>query len=341
MIQRVFFLIVALLIGITFNALQIPAGWLLGGIITGICWGMIKGKLVFPRRWYMVVLVLVGSNIGLMMERDLFLLVGQYLFPLIVTLSLTLISSFVLGWLLLRWSTLDKRTAFFSCIPGGMSEVISVSGEYGADDRIVAAFHTARVTLFVLFVPLLVVYWEGGNHVSEQALAKEGFHLITFEQITVLLTVMVLSILLHKRWPIPAGAILYALLIAFIIGEFIVPIDSLPNYVPGIGQVLLGAIVGVRFDRATFQQLKSLGFVSLKILATYFLFAILIAAVFWLLTDATLSLSLLSTVPAGAAEMSATAFAIGLEPTLVTSLHIIRVIILFLLLPFLIRWVNQ
>ncbi|WP_269799276.1 AbrB family transcriptional regulator [Bacillus sp. FJAT-45037] len=43
-------------------------------------------------------------------------------------------------------------------------------------------------------------------------------------------------------------------------------------------------------------------------------------------------------VPAGAKEMTSTATALQIEPTMVATLQMTRVLVLFMLLPFLIKW---
>lgn len=333
-------ILAALATGWAFDLLNVPAGWLLGALLTGLVFGLGQSGVRYDGLPFKLALALVGANIGLLMSQELFMIIGMYIGPLAVTLILTLAAGFLLGWLLYRWSgILNKRTAFFCCIPGGASEIISISTEYDADERIVAAFHTARITLFVLMIPFLAGVWhEQNSGVNGAGQVIEASNVLTGSHIAVFIIAIGGAMLLNRFVKIPAGALLFAIAFGFIFGEFVFGIDSVPAYVGGIGQGLIGVMVGVRFDRLTLFRLMTIGKVSFGILGLYGLFSFLSAYVFWMLSDVTYIVSLLSVVPAGAAEMSATAFALDQEPTLVASLQIIRVVSIFATLPLLL-WV--
>ncbi|PSL42777.1 hypothetical protein B0H94_11363 [Salsuginibacillus halophilus] len=335
--QKFIFLALAISAGGLLNLFGMPAGWLLGAIMTGIIWGLTRERLIFEGWPFKTALAFVGTNIGLLMEQELFAVIGAYFAPLLLVIAMTIAMGLGLGVLLYRWTELDRRTAFFCCVPGGASEVISVSGEYGADQRIVAAFHTTRITLFVLTIPLLVGLFSTASETTqsmpETALTLTHFWLFPF--------IIAAALFLQRVIKLPAGGLLFAIILGFIFGEFIVQPTDAPAYLGGLGQALIGAMVGVRFERQTLGQLKRIGKASAGVLGLYFGASWFIGGTFWLLTDLSYMLSVLSTVPAGAAEMAATAFALSLQPSLVTSLHIIRVIVLFLLLPFLIKRIKN
>ncbi|PTL39928.1 AbrB family transcriptional regulator [Alkalicoccus saliphilus] len=338
MVRALVILIGGLSAGLLFDLLNVPAGWLLGSLLFGIFYGLFGTGLSYDGWPFKLALTLVGTNIGLLMDRELFNVLGLYFFPLLISLLLTFAGSLFLGWLLYRWAPeLDKKTAFFCCIPGGASEIISVSGEYGADRRIVAAFHTARITFFVLLIPLAA----GFGREAEALPHAAGNILPTIEQLFVFVIVITAALLLNSRLKIPAGALLYSILFGFILGEFVFYVEEVPSYIGGIGQGLIGVMVGVRFDKSTFLRLRAVGFISARIIFLFLVMGFLLALVFALLSGAPYAVSLLSIVPAGAAEMAATAFGLGLEPTLVASIQILRVICIFLALPFLLKFIQK
>src|SRR3954453_5884940 len=56
---------------------------------------------------------------------------------------------------------LDRTTAFFAGMPGGLVEMTVVGDEKGGDGRTIALVHSARVLLIVFTLPFLVQWFQG------------------------------------------------------------------------------------------------------------------------------------------------------------------------------------
>src|SRR6478735_240305 len=154
--SKLLFFTTSFLIGWLFQWAGLPAGWLLGALLTGMAWSFFIDKLIFRSELFTLSLALVGVVIGFMVVPEEVWAYRTLLPAFLLSLVLTLIGGIALGKLFGRWTKLEGNTAFFCCLPGGASEVIALSERYQADQRIVAAFHTARITLFVFSVPLIV-----------------------------------------------------------------------------------------------------------------------------------------------------------------------------------------
>ncbi|WP_227521958.1 AbrB family transcriptional regulator [Bacillus solitudinis] len=337
---KLLYLCVALGVGALFAGLQVPAGWLLGALLTGIISAIFVKKITFPNYLFKVSIALIGGNIGFMVVPEQFLTYHQLLGPFLLTLLITLVMSLLLGRFLKRFSGLNHNTAFFCCLPGGASEVIGMSKDYGADQRIVAAFHTTRITLFVLFIPFIV-----GMHVPRPItmvdVEKSNELNQNFYALLLLAVIVLLTLYIGAKFRFPGSALFFAIGLGCIIHQWLVPGVEMPFFVTGLAQGLMGAIIGMRFDRNTFGELRQIGLVSLITLLIYFLMSFGLASIFFLLTPTEFFTSLLSIVPAGAAEMASTATSLNIEPTMVATLQMFRVLVLFLTLPFLIKWFSK
>ena len=331
------YLVSAILVGALFQAIHVPAGWLLGALVCGIIWSFSSGKIVFSKRYFSIILAVVGTNIGFTVVLERFVTYKELIIPLLISILLTIIFGLILGRMFQKWSGLDENTAFFCCLPGGASEVIAVSEEYGADQRIVAAFHTTRITLFVLVIPFLAgVISDGRNDLPIQTpnISAIGF-------ISVLLCVIVVALLSARIGgyiPFPGAIIFISIGLGFAAHTFVLPDATMPSVIPGLAQALMGAILGMRFDRETLSELLRIGKVSALTLVIYFGASIILASLFFSITSTSFSESMLGIVPAGAAEMAATALSLNLDSTLVATLQMLRVLCLFAALPFLIKW---
>ncbi|ARK29766.1 AbrB family transcriptional regulator [Halalkalibacter krulwichiae] len=334
MIKKLVYLMIAVSVGGLFSWLQIPAGWLLGSILTGIISAFFVVKIHLPNNLFKLSLAMIGGTIGLMLRPEQFLDYHSLLAPFLFTLFLTLVGGVGLGLFLKRYSNLNSNTAFFCCLPGGASEVIGLSLQYGANQQIVAAFHTTRITLFVLVIPLVVGLQAP---TFSQGLQKSGLALNHYAlALFLLFVVMVLTIILSKKITFPGSSLFFAIGLGFI-AHLLFPAVEMPGFIAGFAQGIMGAIIGMRFDKDTFKQIRAIGLISGITLLIYFLMSLALATVFYLLTPIGWFTSLLSIVPAGAAEMASTATALNIEPAMVATLQMARVLALFIALPFLIK----
>ncbi len=323
------------MVGGLFSLLNIPAGWLLGSILAGMVCSFFIMKIYLPNKLFTVVLAIIGANIGLMLRPEQFLNYQALLLPFFITLTITIISGILLGKFLKRYSNLNHNTAFFCCLPGGASEVIALSHQYGANEQVVAAFHTTRITLFVLVIPLVV-------GLNEPIAGKQSNYFIdvnvsqVFLSISILISIMLVTILLSKRVNFPGSSLFFAIGLGFLC-HLLFPTIEVPGFIMGIAQSIMGAIIGIRFDRKALLQLKEIGGISAITLFIYFMMSLGLATIFFVLTPIDWLSSLLGIVAAGAAEMASTAAALNMDAALVATLQMARVLALFLALPFLIK----
>ncbi|AST95822.1 AbrB family transcriptional regulator [Shouchella clausii] len=333
--SKLVFLAVSFAVGWLVQTIGMPAGWLLGALATGIFWSFFVQKLIFKSELFTVSLALVGISIGFMVIPEELWAYRMLLPAFLLTLALTLAGGILLGKGFEKWAHTTGNTAFFCCLPGGASEVIALSERYQADQRIVAAFHTTRITLFVLVVPLLVGLATGGG-VSLPAAATQPFAADAWLVFLALLGAAVIFCL-ARFVTFPGAPMFLAIALGFAIHQLLVPEYSMPNIVLGSAQVLIGSLIGMRFDRKTLKELSRIGAASAAALALYVLMSVGLALIFFLLTPLPFFTSLLAIVPAGAAEMASTAAQLELDATAVATLQMLRVLALFIALPFLIK----
>lgn len=333
-IQKGIYILLAVLVGFIFDTLNIPAGWLIGSLTTGIIFGMFLPRFQFNRNLFKLVLAFAGANISLLLSWDALKQMHYLFIPLFATIIVLIAAGYLLGILLYKITSIDRLTAFFCCIPGGASEIIGISGQYRADDRLVAAFHTIRITFFTISIPFIIGYMQPAS--VDPVAVQSTIHLHP-SQILFFTMVILITVYLDARFKVPGGTLLFSILTGFLLTVFVVEIDPVPRSVSGIGQTLIGAFVGIRFDREVLRRVWKLGPATLLIISLLFCITLLTAFIFKITTNLPYTTSLISTTPAGAAEMTVTAVALEINPTIVASLHIIRVITLFVLLPFLLK----
>jgi membrane AbrB-like protein len=160
-----------------------------------------------------------------------------------------------------------------------------------------------------------------------------------YARIVVLLCVGVLGALLARRFRIPGGALLGALLSVGIVSLVLESSEPLPEVFRSVALLLVGINTGSTMDRRSIARVRSvvpLAFAAiLGLVGTGF-------GMGWLLYryvggEVSLLTAFLGTMPGGASGLTALAYDLGADARLVASMHLVRLIIVFGALPLALR----
>jgi len=115
-----------------------------------------------------------------------------------------------------------------------------------------------------------------------------------------------------------------------------VPLELGPQWAT-LGQILVGAVIGSTMDRRMIASFRSVLVPGVFAVASMLLAGVLIGSAFTLLGFAEPLTALFGLAPGGMAEMTAAAIALGASGPLVASMHVVRVVAVLVLLPFILR----
>ena len=338
--KKVLLIVIAFTVGFLFDLMNIPAGWLLGAMLVGAFYRLVIDDISYPNLLFDLALAVIGVSISLSIRVEMFKEVASYLLPLAVSMIILLIASWVLGKILAKYSNLDGKTALFCCLPAGASVMMALSREYKANLGMVAAFQTVRIMMLVSTIPIVAGFMTSFVSTDE----VQGAAIKTAQQVDMpmwlaivfYVVLIVLTLVLSKKWRIPIAPFLYAIILGFLFHTFIQPLPSMPNLGVGMGMAMLGVIIGVRFDRSSLVEIKEIGWTSVGILLAFFLLTFVVTFVFYLMTPLDFITSLLAIVPAGAPQMSSVAASLELDASIVAAMQVIRLLVLVLIIPMLV-----
>jgi len=228
------------------------------------------------------------------------------------------------AWFQIKLAGLDAPTAFFGSVPGGMAEMLALGDRFKAEPVALAVSQTVRVGIIVVTVPAGLAYLgEAGNAVFQPSAASIDWH-----GLPVLLAGAIAAALILNRvgmtnaWMLGACGFAAAFTIAGI------NLSSLPAALLILGQLLIGAALGQRFDREPMRRaprvIAAAALSTLVLLAAGIVLAIGISVV----SGISLSTMIAATCPGGLAEMSITAQVLALGVPLVIAYHITRIIMI-------------
>ncbi|GGA78913.1 AbrB family transcriptional regulator [Ornithinibacillus halotolerans] len=318
--------------GFLFYLLHTPLPWVLGPLTFVILWqGFTKRKLFIPDFVRNLGFIILGVYFGLYFTLDTFKAVLPFIIPYIIITSLFIFVCIMLGVLVTRWIKIDKITSVLSCIPGGLPEMAATSDSLRGKTALVVIYQTIRLVTVLFTIPTLMFFFWGNTNVG--VLQQESIEVVQVPAIHYLIYIIPVLAALYLRDKIPAGIIIGALGVTALLNISPLELASIPPILMSAGQIAVGASIG---KNILFQDLKIGG----KYSVIYFLLSLTIIAIsisFGIVLGASTSLdvktAILGMAPGGFFEMVLTAYNIGADPAIVSSLQLVRILIIVLVVP--------
>lgn len=303
--------------------LHVPLAWILGPLVAVAIASMCGLPIFAPLAGRRFGQVTVGSSIGLNISAAVALLMLKWLPAMIVTALTAVVVAAIVSVPFRLLSGLDRQTAYYAMMPGGLSEMANLGAAAGARSEPIAISQALRVALLVIVLPPLIIALDI-HGVESDATA--------LPQLGILPTLLVLAcggigVAVARLARFNNPWMIGALAAAGILAATGLMSGRLPLPLYWLGQFLIGISIGSRFQREIVVKLPRV-FVSaalfvLVLAALLFGYA---ASLSWL-TGLDLASATLGASPGGLAEMAITAQTLHLSVGLVTGFHIVRAII--------------
>ena len=326
--------------GWAIGELGLPSSYLFGALLVGIAAALLMpDRHELPAGAFTAGQAIAGVVLGTFLDSSSLDAIEAAWLPLALVTTATLAISLAAGSLLARATPLDPATAALGMVAGGASGIIGVSGELGADDRLVAFMQYLRVLLIVALTPVLVaIAFPGGG--SGPGAAAEPPVLGDARGWLITLAAAGAGAAAGLRSRLPGGALLGPMAIAAVLtlavpgGEF-----DVPPLLRETGFALIGLQVGLRFTAATIRELgRLLVPVMIGVLGVMAACALLA-----LVLDVTTSVSLrdayLATTPGGVYAVVAVALGSDANAAFILAAQGLRLVVMIALAPVAIGWI--
>jgi membrane AbrB-like protein len=305
---------------------RLPLPWLLGSLFTIMAlslagapvrlipWGRPAGTIV------------VGASTGLQFTAAVVAKLVM-LSPLIITAAfLSTIVGAIGGLLYMRFTGVDRTTAFFATVPGGVVETMNVAPQYGGQLEPIMVAQTTRVALIVVFAPFLVISF-AGTGTQNPLLAVP---IVPWLPVFGLLAGSGIIATLLSRTRSPNAWLMAPLFVAAAISHLGWMEGRMPDLLLIAAQVVIGSALGAQFRPEFLTRLFGLLWAScLVVLFAAGSMALFGAAVAWVMGYPVPTM-VLAMAPAGIAEMVLTGKVLGLDSTLIAGFQLMRIIIVLI-----------
>jgi membrane AbrB-like protein len=318
--------IAGLLGAVVFLALKLPLPWFLGALALCLIASILNAPIERPRMMSIPVRAVLGVAIGAAFTPALLAKLGGMVGSLLLLAPFMLLIM-VAGMIFFeRYARFDRPTAFFCAVPGGLTDMVSMATDAGANPRTVTLVQATRILIIVFLLP----FWlqvAGGRSVG--GVTVPGIHLAGFRLVDAI-------VLIGLGWAGWQFARLIGLAGAPLVGPMILSgiahaagltSAKMPVEVMIFAQVTLGIMLGAQFRGVT-----------LKEFSTTMVWGVLFALVLVVLTagvavgvsrltgfDSTSVL--LAFAPGGQAELNLLAYILGLDVAYTALHHLVRLAI--------------
>jgi membrane AbrB-like protein len=295
--------------------------------------------VAIPHRLRNLMFIVLGVLLGSSFSADVLESAGRWLISLTGVLVYVAAVGGLVFVLLRRFAGYDAITAYFSGMPGGLTEMTLMGGAMGGDTRAIALTHALRIVVIVFSVAF------GFQLLAGYVPAQRAAQHVTFGEVPpadflLLAACGVVGALLARWLRMPAGALLGPMILSAAVHLAGLTDTAPPSVLVAAAQVIVGGSIGCRFVGTPPSRIMRTLFVALG--SSAIMLGGTLAFSFALAPLAGLSFLalVLAFAPGGLVEMAVIALALGIDVAFVSTHNIVRVSVIMLLAPVVFRLVR-
>ena len=323
---------------VALDRIGLPSASLFAALLVGLVAALLRPRTphVSPGV-FRVAQAITGVSLGVYVQSSSLSAVAGAWLPVTIVSAGTLALSLLCGWVLVRSVGLDPATAALGMVAGGASGIVGMARELGADDRLVAVMQYLRVFVVVLLTPILVALAFSHPHGPHPGAAPPDTPVLGDVRDWALIgAALGAGALVAVVTKVPAGSLLGPMIVAAVLavtaGDFHVPaIIREPAF------AAIGLQVGLRFTRELLREAGRLLLPTLLCVAGLLVTCFGLAEILHATTNASLLDAYLATTPGGLYAVLAAAFGTGADTTFVIAVQSLRLFVMVLLAPVVVR----
>lgn len=330
--------LLSLLLSLLFLYVHLPAALLLGPMLAGILFSLCGITLKLPRAAFLCAQAILGCMIAQNLTGSILTTLAVNWPVVLAVLLVTLLSSAVVGWLLVRYSSLPGNTGAWGSSPGGAAAMVAMAQDYGADIRLVAFMQYLRV-LFVAGAAVLVTRLMLGDSAEAVSQQIEWFPPLSANLLYTLLLAAIAG-LAGRLLRIPSGTMLVPMLAGALLHSGGLMVIELPEWLLAMAYMAIGWRIGLGFDKQVFfMALRPLP----QILASIFSLMAICAAMAWGLAhymQIDFMTAYLATSPGGLDTVAVIAAGSNADMALIMAMQTLRLFSILLTGPAVARFIS-
>jgi membrane AbrB-like protein len=306
---------------------HLPLPFVLGPLFITAALGLAGLPVGGVRRIRPAAQLVIGAAIGIQFTRAVVIYLVDLLPLIVATALMTIAVCGVAAALMIVIAGLDRKTAFFATAPAGAAEMANIAARHGGEPEPIMVAQTIRVVLTVSVAPFLVTYFSDNGAVHAYAQVA----VLPFLETMIVAVVGMAGGYLMAWTRFPNSWFIGPLIAAALAAAFGLVAGRMPDLMLIIAQVVIGCSLGAQFRREFLTRLLPTMLAAIAAVTV----ALVVTAAAAIACAHLLSLSapamVLAFAPAGMAEMTLTGKVLGLDATLISGFHVVRIVMVMLL----------
>jgi uncharacterized protein len=360
MIRLIITLIIGLLGGLTALRFKVPAGAMVGSMLSVAVFNVLTSSAYLPQDVRVITQMAAGAFIGSGIRYKDVLDLKLMVKPAVLMVSTMIVLDLFMGYMMYRITGINLVTALFACAPGGIVDMSLISSDLGADSSKVAILQMVRLmSVFVILPPAMKLLSSrlvkpkeiDESHeidisnatvkVSSQVAATIKHQSTSKEKLNNLMLTMAVALgagLIGYELRIPAGALTLSMLA---VGTFSIVFDRgyMPLNIRRLTQVLAGVLIGERMTYGNLVELKGIILPAFILLVGIIIVNLCIGIFITKVSGLELITSLLASAPGGVSDMALIAKDLGGDAPKVAILQLARYVCVIAIFPILIKYI--
>ncbi len=329
--------------GLAASFTPLPLPWLLGSLAACATLSIgfpraLPTGYEFPQKFRVAFIAMIGLVIGAQVSPELLSAPGALVLSMGAMVLFVPLAFAVNYAIFYRIGGYDRATALYSAAPGGLIESIAMGEAAGADIRRLVTQQFLRIILVIGLVPLGLSLWEG--HAVGSAAGMGTNTTAAATNWPLLFAALLIGITLGRLLRLPAWQLTGALMVSAALALWGQPI-SVPGWLLGLAQVIVGTSLGARFSGLSRAMLLRGVWLSLLSVAAMLAIGAAIALILMPLSGQNFEVLLITFAPGGVNEMALVALSLHANPAFVTLHHVFRIAVTVLSLGLVNRWLRR
>jgi hypothetical protein len=320
-------LVIGAIGGYVFQLLKLPLPWMLGPMAATTAAALMGATLKVPSWARDTMLPIVAVMLGSTFEPSWFRRMDEFA----VSLPLVLLNSLflaVLAMLYLR-RTYDLPTTYFAGVPGAITQVVVLGPQRGGNPRAISTIQGVRVLIVVAAIPLIV----GIGMADQVGQPKPMSWALPPVDIAIMTASAIVGVWVGRKLKFPTPIMTGPIFVSAILHLASITDAQVPDLIMIAAQLVIGASIGGRFAGSSPKELardmkQALTLTGISLAGT-FAMSLLLARI----SGLDLAVCLLAMTPGGLGEMTLVALALDVDPSFVATHHVIRVTLLYFIVP--------